>query len=144
NGNLRAQYGCGGSTSICPPSPPCTPGSCGQSAAFVGPAGVGGMTTNSHAAFVQDAYDNLATQSLYIGGPYYDQSWTVLSLLMMTGNYLNFAPQPTPTPTPDACQYAIRVNAAGSAQGLFAADQEYGGGNTWGFINPPGTNQGVS
>jgi hypothetical protein len=27
---------------------------------------------------------------LLVGGTYYDESWTVLSLLMMTGNFIDY------------------------------------------------------
>ena len=39
---------------------------------------------------LQDAYDNVATLGLLVGGTYYDESWTVLTLLMMSGNYLDY------------------------------------------------------
>ena len=62
----------------------------GQSAAFVGPAAVGAMGSASFQRFIQEGYDNVATMSLLVGGDYYDESWTVLSLLMMSGNFLDF------------------------------------------------------
>ena len=62
----------------------------GQSAAFVGPAAVGAMSNASYKSFVQDGYDNVATMKLLVGGVYYDESWTVLSLLMMSGNFLDY------------------------------------------------------
>lgn len=66
-----------------------------QSAAFVGPAGVGAMSDKNYQTFVNDAYGVLATpygNPLYptVGGTYYDDSWMVLSLLMMTANFLDF------------------------------------------------------
>ena len=30
------------------------------------------------------------TERLVVGGLYYDESWTVLSLLMLTGNFLDY------------------------------------------------------
>jgi hypothetical protein len=27
---------------------------------------------------------------MWVGGQYYDESWTMLALLMMTGNYIDF------------------------------------------------------
>jgi hypothetical protein len=108
-------------------------GQTGQSGAFVGPAMVGAMDEPSQAAFVQLAYDRLKTNTLLIGGPYYDQSWTVMSLLMASGNYLNYHPTPTPTPTPDACQQARRINAGGGAQSGFSADQAFTAGG-WGYV----------
>jgi endo-1,4-beta-D-glucanase Y len=62
----------------------------GQSAAFVGPAAVGGMYSAEYGTFVQEAYDRVKTLDLVVGGEYYDLSWTVLSLLMMTGNFLDY------------------------------------------------------
>jgi endo-1,4-beta-D-glucanase Y len=61
-----------------------------QSAAFVGPAGVGAMSSATYQSFVNDAYADVAKLNLLIGGTYYDDSWTVMSLLMMTGNFLNY------------------------------------------------------
>jgi len=62
----------------------------GQSAAFVGPAGVGAMSSASYQAFLDAAYTRVKTRQLMIGGAYYDESWTVMSLLMMTGNFLDY------------------------------------------------------
>jgi len=62
----------------------------GQSAAFVGPAAVGAMSNASYSAFVQDGYDGVKGMNLLVGGTYYDESWTVLSLLMMSGNFLDY------------------------------------------------------
>ncbi len=60
-----------------------------QSAAFVGPAGVGAMNNAINQTFVNQAYAALATRNLLVGGTYYDESWTVLSLLMMTANFID-------------------------------------------------------
>jgi endo-1,4-beta-D-glucanase Y len=65
----------------------------GQSAAFVGPAVVGAMSDAAFSSFVQDGYDGVASLSLLVGGTYYDESWTVLSLLMLTGNFLDYTAQ---------------------------------------------------
>lgn len=62
----------------------------GQSAAFVGPATVGGMYSADNASFLQEGYDQLKRLDLVVGGEYYDLSWTVISLLMMTGNFLDY------------------------------------------------------
>ena len=47
-----------------------------------------------------------------IGGAYYDDSWAVMSLLMMTGNFLDYtaiqpgSPNRSPTPKPQrVCGY---------------------------------------
>ena len=61
-----------------------------QSAAFVGPAGVGAMSSATYQSFVNDTYAAVAKLNLLVGGTYYDDSWTVMSLLMMTGNFLNY------------------------------------------------------
>lgn len=61
-----------------------------QSAAFVGPAGVGAMGLADQQAFVDAAYDAMKGLDLLVGGTYYEESWTVLSLLMMTGNFLDY------------------------------------------------------
>lgn len=62
----------------------------GQSAAFVGPATVGGMYSAENAQFIQDGYDQVKRLDLVVGGEYYDLSWTVISLLAMTGNFLDY------------------------------------------------------
>lgn len=67
--------------------------SSGQSAAFVGPATVGAMNSSTNSAFIQSGYDDVATLNLLVGGHYYDESWTVLSLLMLTGNFLDYTAQ---------------------------------------------------
>jgi hypothetical protein len=60
-----------------------------QSAAFVGPAGVGAMGVPNQ-TLVDEAYEAIRGLDLLVGGTYYDESWTVLSLLMMTGNFLDY------------------------------------------------------
>ncbi len=77
NGSPHAQYQTGTNAQI-------------QSAAFVGPAGVGAMSNASYQNFVNDAYSVLITGKALIGGTYYDDSWMVMSLLMMTGNFLDY------------------------------------------------------
>jgi endo-1,4-beta-D-glucanase Y len=61
-----------------------------QSAAFVGPAGVGAMSSSTYQSFVNDAYGVLIKGDAIVGGTYYDESWMVLSLLMMTANFLDY------------------------------------------------------
>ncbi len=61
----------------------------GQSAAFLGPAGVGAMATTSQ-PFLDATYNLVKGDNLFVGGEYYDSSWTVMSLLMMTGNFLDY------------------------------------------------------
>ena len=62
----------------------------GQSAAFVGPAGVGAMSDVAYQTFIDGTYANVATLNLLVGGTYYELSWTALSLLMMSGNFLDY------------------------------------------------------
>jgi endo-1,4-beta-D-glucanase Y len=77
-------------------SPPATTVSYnGLSASFIGPAGVGAMYPQSgkdYKAFVDDVYAHLIDlqHPMWVGGQYYDESWTMLALLMMTGNYIDF------------------------------------------------------
>ncbi|MGB7811086.1 MAG: glycosyl hydrolase family 8, partial [Polyangia bacterium] len=74
NGNAQAQYQTGST----------------QSSAFVGPAGVGAMSNSNYQGFVNDAYGVLITGKALVGGTYYDDSWMVMSLLMMTANFLDY------------------------------------------------------
>jgi endo-1,4-beta-D-glucanase Y len=62
----------------------------GHSAAFVGPAGVGAMSAPQYLQLLNDAYGGVATLTYLVGGTYYDDSWTVMSLLMMTGSLLDY------------------------------------------------------
>jgi endo-1,4-beta-D-glucanase Y len=77
NGTPHAQYQTGDKSQI-------------QSASFVGPAAVGAMSSATYQTFVNDAYGVLVTGKATVGGTYYDESWMVQSLLMMTGNYLDY------------------------------------------------------
>jgi endo-1,4-beta-D-glucanase Y len=77
NGTPHAQYQTGANAQI-------------QSSAFIGPAGVGAMSNASYQTFVNDAYGVLITGKALVGGTYYDDSWMVLSLLMMTANFLDY------------------------------------------------------
>lgn len=65
-----------------------------QPASFVGPAGVGAMYAADNQAFIDDAYSAVASGELTAGTIYYQKSWSVLSLLMMTGNFTEFPPSP--------------------------------------------------
>jgi hypothetical protein len=62
-----------------------------QSASFLGPAGVGAMVSSTCQTFINESYARVATGQMKIGGAYYDESWAVMSLLMMTSNYLGYA-----------------------------------------------------
>ncbi len=60
------------------------------SAVFVGGAAAGAMHDPSYAAFVDAAYERLRGGELLARSRYYNHCWTVLSLLMLTGNLVNF------------------------------------------------------
>jgi endo-1,4-beta-D-glucanase Y len=62
----------------------------GKSAAFVGPAAVGAMHSASYQSFVDEAYALIRQNDMNAGGLYYDESWAMLSILMMTGNLLDY------------------------------------------------------
>ncbi len=67
-----------------------------QSAAFVGTAAVGAMATPAFAQLRDEAYAEVATLTLFAGSTYYNESWTVLSLVMLTGmmDDLTLGPEP--------------------------------------------------
>jgi endo-1,4-beta-D-glucanase Y len=67
-----------------------TPTIAQQSASFLGPAGVGAMVGATYQTFINESYARVATMQANVGGAYYDESWAVMSLLMMTGNMLNY------------------------------------------------------
>jgi len=57
-----------------------------RAASFVGPAGVGAMATGpTYATLRNEAYAGVATLMQLAGSTYYQESWTGLSLQMMTG-----------------------------------------------------------
>lgn len=60
------------------------------SAVFVGCAAVGAMHDEGYRAFVDAAYQRVASGQLLARSRYYNHCWTVLSLLMLSGNLLNF------------------------------------------------------
>jgi endo-1,4-beta-D-glucanase Y len=65
----------------------------GLSAAFVGPAGVGAMHTQTgqnYQSFIDDVYAHVKQNNLWTGGQYYDESWTMMTMLMLTGNFLDY------------------------------------------------------
>jgi len=61
-----------------------------QAASFIGPAGVAAMSDPKYQAFIDEAYGKLATFQLTAGTIYYQKSWTALSLLMLTGNFIDY------------------------------------------------------
>jgi endo-1,4-beta-D-glucanase Y len=62
----------------------------GRSAAFIGPAAVGAMHSSQYQTFINDAWNLLKPNNLWCGGQYYDESWTMLSMLMLSGNFLDY------------------------------------------------------
>lgn len=58
-----------------------------QAASFVGPAAVGAMSDPTFQTLLDEAYARVATLGLTAGTTYYQDSWTVLSLMMLTGNF---------------------------------------------------------
>lgn len=125
-----------------PQSPvlPNGPSPVSQSAAFVGPAGCGAMVSRNYQQYIDDTYSNLVGSKLLQGGFYYDESWTVMSLLMLSDNFLDYNLYTTPTPTPTLSAYSpqtIRVNCGGpqfvdSQPATWAADQQFTAGS-WGY-----------
>lgn len=77
NGNDHPQYQTGNNAQV-------------ASAAFIGPAGVGAMHDPKYQTFVNDAYTTVAKRQALVGGTYYDDSWMVMSMLMMTGSFLDY------------------------------------------------------
>lgn len=63
----------------------------GRSAAFIGPAGVGAMHSPQYQGFVNDVWKLLVPNNMWCGGQYYDESWTMLSLLVLSGNFLDYS-----------------------------------------------------
>ncbi len=79
-------YSLTGSPMPDPKSPIANPGS----AVFVGCAAAGAMFDVSHQVFLDAAYQRLRTGQLLTRSRYYNHCWTVLSLLMLTGNFVAF------------------------------------------------------
>jgi endo-1,4-beta-D-glucanase Y len=80
NGNKKVQFS--PATGITSPAQ--------QSSAFIGPAAVGAMVSPSYQTFLNEAYTRLVSRQMMVGGAYYDESWLVMSLLMLTGNFLDY------------------------------------------------------
>ncbi|HYP78169.1 MAG TPA: glycosyl hydrolase family 8 [Polyangiaceae bacterium] len=60
------------------------------SAVFVGAAGVGAMHDCQYRTFIDACYERVRSGALLARSRYYNHSWTVLSLLMQSGNFLDF------------------------------------------------------
>ena len=48
------------------------------------------MVGATYQTFINDIYARVVPMQANVGGAYYDESWAVMSLLMMTGNFLNY------------------------------------------------------
>jgi endo-1,4-beta-D-glucanase Y len=62
----------------------------GLSSSFVGPAGVGAMHSATYQTFVNDVYALIKANDMNVGGLYYDESWAMMTILFLTGNYLDY------------------------------------------------------
>jgi endo-1,4-beta-D-glucanase Y len=60
-----------------------------KNSTFVGPAGASGMASNQ-AQLVADAYMRVSTDAKATGTNYYDRSWALFTVMLMTGNFVNF------------------------------------------------------
>ena len=60
------------------------------SAVFVGCAAVGAMHDTRYQSFIDAAYTRVRSGTLLARSRYYNHSWTVLSLLQLTGNFWDF------------------------------------------------------
>jgi endo-1,4-beta-D-glucanase Y len=63
-----------------------------QSAVFVGTASVGAMHDPTFQTLIDEGYELVATGELLARSRYYNLSWTVLTLLMLTGNLAEYPP----------------------------------------------------
>jgi len=63
------------------------------SAVFVGCAAAGAMHDARYQAFLDAAYARVRTGALLARSRYYNHCWTVLSLLMLTGNFVELTPE---------------------------------------------------
>jgi hypothetical protein len=85
-GSIVDGYDLNGTPHPDPDSPSGSP----QSAVFVGSAAVGAMHAPTFAPFIGDAYGRVATGELLARSRYYNLSWTTLTLLMLTGNLVEY------------------------------------------------------
>jgi endo-1,4-beta-D-glucanase Y len=67
-----------------------------QAASFVGTAAAGAMASPLYATLRDEGYDAVATLTLLAGSTYYQESWTVLSLIMLSGLMDDFTLPPEP------------------------------------------------
>lgn len=69
---------------------PATPAGSPQSAVFVGTAAVGAMHDAKFLSFIDQASQRVATGELLARSRYYNLSWTALTLLMLSGNLVEY------------------------------------------------------
>ena len=60
-----------------------------KNSTFIGPAGAAGMAS-AQAQLVADAYTRVAADAKATGTNYYDRSWALFTVMLMTGNFVNF------------------------------------------------------
>ena len=60
-----------------------------KNSTFVGPAGAAGMASNQP-QLVADAYLRVAADAKAANTSYYDRSWALFTVMLMTGNFVNF------------------------------------------------------
>jgi endo-1,4-beta-D-glucanase Y len=98
--------------------------------AFIGPAGCALMVSSGSAAMLQTYYNYLMSTGTT---SYFDESWNLLSLLLMQGNMPNIAdpaaiysPTSTPSDTPYAGTPTLTPTQTPIASGVVFEDFEYG------------------
>lgn len=128
-----------------------------QSAAFLGPVGVGAMVSPSYQNLVDGVYAQIKGCDKLVGGTYYDECWTLMAMLAMSGNFLDYTKYVVATPTPTSpcgvvtctptptvwTAYTQRVNCADSAVTdtlgqVWAADKAFAA-NGWGYTTAGST-----
>ena len=65
------------------------PTSTNKNSTFVGPAGAAGMAANQP-QLVADAYARVAADAKAANESYYNRSWALFTVMLMTGNFVNF------------------------------------------------------
>jgi len=65
------------------------PTSSNKNSVFIGPAGAAGMASNQP-QLVADAYTRVAADAKGANASYYDRSWALFTVMLMTGNFVNF------------------------------------------------------
>ena len=60
-----------------------------KNSTFVGPAGAAGMASGQK-QLVADAYTRVAADAKAANTNYYDRSWALFTVMLMTGNFVNF------------------------------------------------------